>query len=266
MSVLVGTLAMVSAWVPEQFATTQTSCIFAMVAASLLLGGLAIGQTRVITIVKGSPVPSNPISGIDGATSAASSRADVGTGLRGSTFVAECRRDEVATREKDAPGRSVDGLPVEVLRRLALYAVLSTSPAIATEIDAPSALSQIERKPRVVRSALGIVGCVFVTVVGVGVVVAQLERGGEISLFSSLLLLGIFVVATWFLHLGLSCRWRATSTNRGNAIEQFGLFGYRRKAEIPKDVESVWFLSNVEPSPRYLLFTSKRGWENQALD
>jgi hypothetical protein len=113
---------------------------------------------------------------------------------------------------------------------------------------------------------LGIVGSTFVAVVGFGVVVAQLERGGKISPFSVLLLSAIFVIATWLLHLGLSCRWRTKSTTGGHTLERFGLFGFRRRVEIPNDLESLWFISNVETSSRFLLFSSKLGWETRSLD
>ena len=127
-------------------------------------------------------------------------------------------------------------------------------------------LSRVIQPRCLVPDVLGVVGGLFVTAVGTGVVIAQLGRTGAIGPFSVCLLAVLFVIAVWFVHLGLSLRYRIRTTEAGQIVEHFGLFGYRSVITVPPDTNHLWLLSGVETEPRYLLFSSKQGWNSVPIE
>jgi hypothetical protein len=287
MSVIVGIIAVISAIVPKSVAETQWACISAMgcIAIYLFVFGVR-GNATSGTPKRRKHLQCSNESEPSDTLSLKVEYSEVGSSPF-PRFVVFSKIAERTGKFRSIPASSpiLEGpTPESIIRCLELYegneasfgrdktplvtwglSVIGSKqlPFASTDLDdyrpiektIQEVLDQVQLQRNVISEVLGIVGGIFVAVVGVGVGTAHLKRGGEFSIFSLVLFAIIGVIALWFVHLGLSFHLRVSSSLAIFKIQRFGIFGFHTFATIPKTVDGIWLFINSARLPQFVLIS-----------
>ena len=298
MSVIVGVIAVISAIVPKSVGETQWACISAMgcIAIYLFVFGVR-GKATSLAPERSKHLQSSNESEPTDTSSLKVEYAEFGS----SPFPRFVVFSKIAERTGEfgsvpASSTILEGpTPESVIRCLELYeghgapfgrdatplvtwglSVIGSKqlPFASADRDdcrpikktIQEVLDQVQLQRNVISEVLGIVGGIFVAVIGVGVVTAHLKRGGEFSIFSLVLFAIIGVIALWFVHLGLSFQLRVSSSLANFKIQRFGLFGFRTLATIPKTVDGIWLFINSARLPQFILISEGNEYSSVSFD